>query len=103
MSNADNASIWENENGVQQVLPDGWRFVDLLEVQYDLGDNVVLSIAPKYLGRGAYSETQWELQKISSPFADNDEDDFDVVSEMVEASDWNDACSKAMVIMNVGA
>ena len=101
MSNPTN--VWENVNGEKQFLPTGWNFVDLLEVQYDLGENVVLSIAPRYLGRGAYSETQWEVQKISSPFADNDEDDFDVVSEMIEASDWNDACSKALIIMNVGA
>jgi hypothetical protein len=93
MSNANN--IWENENNELHTLPDGWSFVDFGEAQFDLGDNVVLSVAPKYLGRGAYSETQWNLSKVSNPFSE-ESDELDLAIVDFHASDWTNACEQAL-------
>ena len=97
------SNVWTTENGVMMELPAGWDFVDFVEAAYEVDDTVILSVGPKYLGRGAYSETEWNVTKIANPLADSDDDYEELGFESFEAKDWNDACQMALVIMKVGA
>jgi hypothetical protein len=87
-------------------LPKGWEFCDVLEAQREVSENVTMSVAPRYVGRGVFDLTKWDVlvtKQVADimPTEENDWYDgtetlkFTVTTEVDSPASWRKACVMA--------